>query len=244
MKSKLLMIAVTGALVASASAQTQKPSAARPYGSSSVASQTAQGSSRPSSAAYSYGHTAWALPVGTPVKIRLTQQLSTSDNKPGELFAGKVADSMMLNGRVVVPAGSTMTGTIMRANDGRRIGGSATILLRPEVVTLPDGHRYSINAVVVDTNPRQGIDVDEEGRIKASGNTNREKLEIAGGAGGGAVLGAIMGGAKGTWIGALVGGGAMGTRWLLRDRAFVLPAGAEIYMELSRPMGLSSASSD
>jgi hypothetical protein len=36
----------------------------------------------------------------------------------------------------------------------------------------------------------------------------------------------------------------MGTRWLLRDRAFILPAGAEIFMELSRPMSLTAASSD
>ena len=235
-KGKLLAVIVASGVVVSANAQTSKPSAARPYGSSTQSSVPAR--------TYSYSRPAWQLPVGTPVKIRLSQQLSTSDNKPGDAFAGKLAEPIMLSGRVVIPSGSMMTGTILRSNDGRRVGGSATMLLRPEVITLPDGHRYSVSAVVVDTNPREGIDVDEEGRIKATGNTNREKLEVAGGAGGGAVIGAIAGGAKSTWIGALIGGGAMGTRWLLRDRAFILPAGAEIFMELSRPMTLTAASGD
>lgn len=239
MSTKFAIIVLAGALAATASAQTAKPSAARPYTSST------QSSAPIRSTTYNYSRaSSWQLPVGTPVKIRLSQQLSTSDNKPGETFSGKLADPIRLNGRVVVPTGSMLSGTILRSNDGRRIGGSATMLLRPEVITLPDGHKYSLNAVVVDTNPREGLDVDEEGRIKATGNTTREKLEVAGGAGGGAVLGALAGGARGTWIGALVGGGAMGTRWLLRDRAFILPAGAEVFMELSRPMALTMSSGD
>ena len=238
MSTRFGVFALAVALAASVSAQTAKPSAARPYASSTQPSAPMRGTS------YNYSRAAWQLPVGTPVKIRLSQQLSTSHNKPGEAFSGKLADPIRLNGRVVVPTGSMLSGTILRSNDGRRIGGSATMLLRPEVITLPDGHKYTINAVVVDTNPREGLDVDEEGRIKATGNTTREKLEVAGGAGGGAVIGALAGGARGTWIGALVGGGAMGTRWLLRDRAFILPAGAEIFMELSRPMVLTMSSGD
>jgi hypothetical protein len=103
-------------------------------------------------------------------------------------------------------------------------------------VVLPNGQRLAINAVVVDTNKINGTSVDDEGRIKGPGHTDRDVMEVAAGTGVGAIVGGIAAGGKGSLIGAGVGAGATVIHWLTKRNSASLPAGSEIIFELSRPM--------
>src|SRR5262249_13827879 len=116
--------------------------------------------------------------------------------------------------------------------------------LRPQYVTLPDGTRYTVNAVVVDTSNRPAVDVNDEGEIKGRGHDRGDLVETAAGTAVGAGLGAAIGGGKGALIGATVGAGATVVHWLTKTKSAQLPAGTEIIMELSRPMQLSSIEGD
>jgi hypothetical protein len=184
-----------------------------------------------------------ALPMGTAVKMKLETMLSTVTNKAGDPFAGRVTEDVAMNGKTVIPVGSSIQGHVVRVNSERRIKGVPSLELHPEQVTTPNGDKYTLNAVVVDTDKASETKVDDEGRIKGQGIDNRDRMEMGVGAGAGAGLGALMThSGKGALVGAVIGGGTAVVYWLTKHKSATLAPGTEIVMELSRPMALNSAS--
>lgn len=181
-----------------------------------------------------------ALPAGTGVKMKLETAISTSTTKVGDSFAGRVTEPVMLNGKEVIPVGATVQGHVARITEPRRIKGVPTIGINPDVITMPTGEKYTINAAVVDTSKSTGTSVNDEGEIKGRGHDKRDLLVAGAGVGAGVGIGAAAGGGKGALIGAVIGGAAAATHWLWRKHSAELPAGTEITMELSRPMQLNT----
>jgi len=182
-----------------------------------------------------------ALPVGTAIRMKLETPLYTGSTKPNSEFFGRVLEDIKLNGKVIIPVGSSFQGHVMQVSNPRRFKGKPMIQLKPESVTLPNGQKYVISAAVVDTNKVNGTDVDEEGRIKGPGHTDRDPTEIGAGTGSGAIIGAIACGAKGSLIGADIGAGGTLVHWLTKHNYAYLPAGSEIIFELSRPMTITES---
>jgi hypothetical protein len=180
------------------------------------------------------------LPAGTAVRLKLETPISTSASKPGDPFYGRVTQTVMHEGKAVIPVGASVEGNIVRVSEPRRIKGRPTIELRPNLIVMPDGNRFHINAVVVDTDPASKTQVTEEGQIKGEGMSKRDKLEIGAGTGAGLTVGAIAGGGKGAFVGAVIGAGATVTHWLTKRKSAELPAGTEIVMELDRPVDLAA----
>ncbi|HTO98058.1 MAG TPA: hypothetical protein VMK66_13505 [Myxococcales bacterium] len=183
---------------------------------------------------------ALSLPTGTGIKMKLETPLSTRSSKPGDTFAGRVTEAVLLNGKAVIPVGAAVQGRVVRVTDPRRIKGVPTLDLMPDQITMPDGARYTITAVVVDTNAAH-TGVNDEGEIKGPGHDTRDLLEMGVGTGAGVGVGAAVGGGKGALIGGLIGGGATVIHWLTRRHSADLPAGTEIVMELNRPLAMSPA---
>ncbi len=182
-----------------------------------------------------------SLPAGTAVRIKLENTLATFSSKQGDTFSGRVTEAVALAGKTVIPVGATVQGTVGRVSEPRRVQGRPSIALYPHTVILPDGSRYSLNATVVDTSLRNGTDVNEEGTFKGQARDRGDNVELAAGAAGGGVIGALAGGGKGFLVGAAIGAGATTIHWLTKHHSAVLPAGTELVMELSRPMVMSSA---
>jgi hypothetical protein len=181
------------------------------------------------------------LPVGTAVKMKLETGISTRANKAGEVFSGRVTEAVLVEGKTVLPVGATVQGHVTRITEPRRIKGTPTINLRPETVTLPNGTKFTLNAVVVDTDHRPEVDVNDEGEIKGRGYDSHTTREVAIGTGAGVGVGALAAGGTGALVGAGVGATATVAHWLTGRRSAELPAGTEIIIELSRPMTLSAA---
>ena len=182
-----------------------------------------------------------SLPAGTAVRIKLENTLATFSSKQGDTFSGRVTEAVALAGKTVIPVGATVQGTVGRVAEPRRVQGRPSIALYPHTVILPDGSRYSLNATVVDTSLRNGTDVNEEGTFKGQARDRGDNIELAAGAAGGGVIGALAGGGKGFLVGAAIGAGATTIHWLTKHHSAVLPAGTEVVMDLSRPMVMSSA---
>ena len=182
-----------------------------------------------------------SLPAGTAVRIKLENTLATFSSKQGDTFSGRVTEAVALAGKTVIPVGATVQGTVGRVAEPRRVQGRPSIALYPHTVILPDGTRYNLNATVVDTSLRNGTDVNEEGAFKGQVRDRGDNVELAAGAAGGGVIGALAGGGKGFLVGAAIGAGATTIHWLTKHHSAVLPAGTELVMELSRPMVMSSA---
>lgn len=183
-----------------------------------------------------------ALPAGTQVKMKLEQQISTVTNKAGDTFSGRVTEDVFLNGKAVIPVGATIQGHVVRVSATRRYKGRPSLDLHPEVVTLPNGDRFNFIADLTKSDA-SGTHVNSEGRVVGSGIDKSDKIQMAAGAGGGALIGAIAArSAKGTLVGATIGGGAAVIYWLTKHKSATLPAGTEIVMELARPMSVTMAS--
>ena len=215
----------------SESRQTAKPASAKTQSTSAELKQPAK-PEPPANVAAKVS----TLPVGTPVRIKLETPLSTSSSSKGDSFSGRITQDVKLNDKVVLPVGASLRGQVIRVSEPRRIKGKPMIQLLPESVTLPNGQKCAINAAVADTNRINGTSVDDEGRIKGPGHTDRDVLEIGAGTGAGAIVGGIAAGGKGSLIGAGIGAGGTVIHWLTKRNSASLPAGSEIIFELSRPM--------
>jgi hypothetical protein len=183
-----------------------------------------------------------ALPTGTAVKMKLETSLATFSSKAGDPFSARVTEPVVLDGKTVIPIGTTVEGRVTKANDPRRIAGKPTIAIFPETVVLPNGDRFMLNATLVDTNRGHGTDVNTEGQFKGAGHDGKDLTEIGMGTGGGMIVGGLAGGGKGLLIGGAIGATLTVAHWLGKHRSATLPAGTEMVMELSRPMTMTTTS--
>jgi len=185
-----------------------------------------------------------SLPAGTAMKIKLQSTLATFSSKQGDTFTGRVTEPVGIDGKVVIPVGSTVQGSVGRVSEPRRVQGRPTIALLPHTVILPNGERFNLSATVVDTNLHNGSDVNNEGQFKGKAREQGDNIELAAGAAGGGLIGGLAAGGKGLLLGAALGAGATTIHWLTKHHSAILPAGTELVMELSRPMEMSAAVSN
>jgi hypothetical protein len=150
------------------------------------------------------------LPSGTPIRVRLDQDLGSKISQPGDSFSATVANDVLVNGTVVIPKESRADGAVIDAKPLGKFKGGALLTIKLERVHT----RWGSYPVATST-----IDRAEKGKGK------RSTALIGGGAGLGAIIGGIAGGGKGAAIGALAGGGA-GTAGsaFTGNKQIVLPA--------------------
>ncbi|MGA7077796.1 MAG: hypothetical protein WBQ43_04025 [Terriglobales bacterium] len=182
-----------------------------------------------------------ALPTGTAVKMKLETTLATFSSKAGDPFSARVTEAVVMDGKTVIPIGTTVEGRVTKTNEPRRIAGKPTIAIFPENLILPNGDRFMLNATLVDTNARHGTDVNTEGQFKGAGHDGKDLTEIGMATGGGMLIGGLAGGGKGLLIGGAVAATITVSHWLGKHRSAMLPAGTELVMELSRPMTMTTA---
>lgn len=184
-----------------------------------------------------------AMPAGTTIAIKLETPIATYVTKVGDAFSGRVTQPVMVNGVTVIPVGASVLGQVTRLKEQRRYKGRPEIDLRPETIVMPDGKRYAIHAVVVETDQAH-LDVDEEGRVKGPGHENSDIRNAAIGTGAGLTVGAVAGGGSGAVWGTVVGASASAVYWLVKKRGTEIPAGSEIKVELSRAVELRTVEAD
>lgn len=178
------------------------------------------------------------LAEGTDIRVRLMQPLSTLVTQDGQDFRAQVSKDVYKEGRVVIPMGSELRGRVTEVTHGHRLGGRATIRLRPDAVILPDGTAYHLYAQAISSN-EPGTQTDQEGGIQSKARLTKDLAEYGAGAGGGAIVGGVFGGPVGAGAGAIVGTGLVTTHMLLQKPAPAkLEQGSEVVFSLTEPMDL------
>ncbi|SPF33262.1 exported hypothetical protein [Candidatus Sulfotelmatobacter kueseliae] len=180
------------------------------------------------------------VPAGTALMVRLETTLATFSNRVGDPFRGSLTQSVVVDGKTVIPAGATVEGRVTKLSEPRRISGKPTIGILPEAVILPTGERYYLDATLVDTNIGQGTDVNTEGQFKGSGHDRRDTIETGGGTAGGMLIGGLIGGGPGILIGGAVGATSTTVHWLTKHRSATLPSGTQLTLELNRPLTMTT----
>jgi hypothetical protein len=164
------------------------------------------------------------VPAGTTLTITVGQALSSKTSQTGQTFIGTLAQPVSVGGKSAIPAGSTVSGTVVSAKSKGKIKGQGELDLALTSVTVR-GQTHNIQTAVV--------------AQTVKGKGKRTAVATGGGAAGGALIGGIAGGGKGAGIGALVGAGAGlvgGT--LTGNQQIEIPAESALSFRLSAPLTL------
>jgi type IV secretion system protein VirB10 len=149
----------------------------------------------------------------------------------------------MANGRIVIPPGSYVAGTVTQVKRPGRVKGRGELFLRFDSLTLPNGVTRDFRARMGSMDGRATEEFDRaEGKIKSEGNKGGDARTVGEATAAGASVGVIAGGASGHYgMGAGVGaaaGAAAGLMGVLLTRGpdAVLAKGSTIEMILDRPL--------
>ena len=134
-----------------------------------------------------------AIPAGISVQVRITEKLSSETANVGQQFHGVLASPITANGRTLFPKGANVTGEVVNLERSGRLSTPGELHLT--LKTIRNGGRtYPVSVRTI--------------MVKGDSHTKSNVTKIGGGAGLGALIGAIAGGGKGAAIGAGVGAAA------------------------------------
>lgn len=185
--------------------------------------------------------THFEVPIGTRIPLGLINSVSTRSAAAGDRVYLETVFPIVIEGKVVIPPGSYVTGTITSTTRPGRVKGKGELYLRFDNLTLPNGVTRDFRARVggLDGGLREGLDRDE-GAIKGDSDKGSDAMTVAGTTVTGGSLGTMGGLAagnvgRGAGIGLAAGAAAgLATVLLTRGPDIVLPAGSTLEMVTDR----------
>lgn len=190
----------------------------------------------------------YVVDVGTKVPLTLINSVSTKHSSEGDRVYLETVFPIMANGRIVIPPGSYVAGTVMQVKRPGRVKGRGELFLRFDSLTLPNGVTRDFRARIGSMDGRATEDFDRaEGKIKSEGNKGGDARNVGEATAAGASIGVIAGGATGHYgMGAGIGaaaGAAAGLMGVLLTRGpdAVLAKGSTIEMVLDRSLSFQDS---
>ena len=162
------------------------------------------------------------LPASAVIGLQVETSTSTERARVEDRVDARVSRDVMAAGRVAIPAGSRVIGSVTTVERGGKVKEQARLGIRFHTLVLADGTQV----------PLHTEQVLRLGDAPASSSTKK----IGGAAVGGAILGAILGGGKGAAAGGAIGAGAGTAAVMAGDRsAATLRQGEYLNIKLSSP---------
>ena len=167
------------------------------------------------------------VPVGTNLKIRLNDTLSSKESRAGDKFTATAIDPVRFNE-------ATVRGHIRSIVKSGRIQGRTTMNLAFDSITLPD-ERHGVLHGYVTKVYGSGNRADEEGGVQSE-SRGKQTLKRSGiGATAGAIIGGIVGGGKGAAVGLILGGaGGAGSIAMQGGKELKIESGTEMLVHVTR----------
>jgi len=163
------------------------------------------------------------LAAGTEMDLRLEQTVTSKTARVEDRVEASLVESVLWNGRTVIPAGTIVSGHVSEVEDAERVQKDGRLKLEFDSLTLGDGTRANIRGRVVSV---------EETHTGRSSKTNAGLGALLGG-----VVGGVLKGTKGVIVGAVIGaGGALvGTK----GQNVELPEGTHLTLRLDEPVQIA-----
>ena len=166
------------------------------------------------------------VPVGTNLKVRLNDTLSSKESRTGDKFTVTVMDPVRFNE-------ATAHGHIRSIVKSGKVTGRTTMNLTFDSIDMGERHGILHGYVtkVYQTNAR----TDEEGGVQSQ-DRGKQTLKRGGiGAAAGAIIGGLAGGGKGAAIGLILGGaGGAGSLAIKGSKELRLDSGTEMLVHVTR----------
>lgn len=163
----------------------------------------------------------YTVPEGTVLRLKLATPISSATNRAEDPVEAALAEAVSVRGAEVLPAGSSVKGTVSAVKASAKVKGVASMTVHfASVAAAGRDDRYDIDATYSET-------------AEATKGADAAKIGI--GAGAGAAIGGLLGGGKGAATGAAIGGGA-GTAVVLATigKEVEHPAGTTLTVRLAR----------
>ena len=193
----------------------------------------------------------YVIAPGTRIPLGLINTVTTKTAAEGDRVYLETVFPILANGRIVIPPGSYVAGTVTEVKRPGRVKGRGELYLRFDSLTLPNGVTRDFRARLGGIDGRGGEEYDKsEGKVRSEGNKAGDARTVAEMAGTGATVGLIagsasnhyaMGGGIGAAAGATVGLMAV---LLTRGPDAVLAKGSTIEMITDRPLQFQKSEID
>lgn len=193
----------------------------------------------------------YVIAPGTRIPLGLINSISTKNSAEGDRLYLETVFPIMANGRIVIPPGSWVSGTVTEVKRPGRVKGRGELYLRFDSLTLPNGVTRDFRARVGGVDGQGGEEfIKAEGKIQSEGNKAGDARTIAETGAAGASIGLLAGAANhdyglGGGVGAAVGvtAGLMAVL-LTRGPDAVLAKGSTIEMITDRPLQFQKSEID
>ena len=168
------------------------------------------------------------VPVGTDLKVRINDTLSSKDSRVGDRFTATVIDPSRFDE-------ARVTGHISSINKSGKVKGRTSMNLAFDSVELRDGRRGVLHGYVTRVYGDDSGRADSEGGVESSSRTKQTVKRAGIGAGVGAIIGGIAGGGKGAAIGLIIGGaGGAGSLAVQGSKELKIESGTEMLVHVTR----------
>ena len=165
------------------------------------------------------------VPANTIVTVRTIDSIDSKTNQAGQIFKASLDAPIVVDNRVIVPAGADAYVKLVDAKSAGRVTGRSELGLELASIVF-QGKTYNVVS----------SDVKQSGTSRGKQSAER----IGGGAALGALIGAVAGGGKGAAIGAAVGGGAgTGVQVFTKGQQVKIPSETRLDFTLQQPLDIT-----
>jgi hypothetical protein len=188
------------------------------------------------------------IPADTRVPIVLKQTISTKNTREGDAVYAETTFPVVVNERIIIPAGTYVQGRISHIERAGRVKGRAEVLMHFTTLIYPSGYTVMLPGALQGAPGADKASVkDSEGTVREDGQSGEKATTAAergiAGASGGAVIGGITTGSRAAaGLGAGLGGAVgVASALLKRGSDVKLEAGTTVEMVIQRQVTLDAA---
>jgi type IV secretion system protein VirB10 len=184
----------------------------------------------------------YLVETGTRIPLSMVNSVSTKNTSAGDRVYLETTFPIAVNGKIVIPAGSYVIGTITDAKRPGKVKGRGEMRVRFDSLMLPNGVTRDFRAQLAGLDGRASETLDKsEGTIKSEGNKAGDARVIAETTATGAGIGGLAGIGRAPGMGVGIGAGAGAVAGLIgilvtRGPDAVLAKGTTVEMVLDRQL--------
>lgn len=194
---------------------------------------------------------AYQISAGTHVLLSMINSVSTKQAAVGDRIYLETAFPVLSGGRIIIPQGSWVTGTITEVKRPGHVKGRGSLQVRFDSLTLPNGVSRNFRSDLGALDARSDETLKrEDNKVESGGNKKGDLGTVVGSTAAGTVIGSGIGAAAGSAEkGAGIGAGAGAAAGLLgvlltRGPEATLTKGSTVEMVLDRPLTFTNTDLD